>query len=111
MPTFSTPDPITLNFDVAVGHIRITASRRNDTVVEVFPSNSAREVDVRVAEQTRVEFAGGRLQIKTPNSAASASSGRQDLWTSPFSFPPARNSKALLQLPASVAKALSDEHG
>ena len=66
MPTFSTPDPITLNFDVAVGHIRITASSRNDTVVEVLPSNSSREVDVRVAEQTRVEFAGGRLQIKTP---------------------------------------------
>lgn len=67
MPTFSTPDPpITLNFDVAVAHIRITASSRNDTVVEVLPSNSSREVDVRVAEQTRVEFAGGRLQIKTP---------------------------------------------
>ena len=72
MPTFSTPDPITLNFDVAVGHIRITASSRNDTVVEVLPSNSSREVDVRVAEQTRVEFAGGRLQIKTPKQRGSS---------------------------------------
>ena len=75
MPTFSTPDPITLNFDVAVGHIRIAASSRNDTVVEVLPSNSSREVDVRVAEQTRVEFAGGRLQIKTPKFTFAAASG------------------------------------
>lgn len=111
MPTFSTPDPITLNFDVAVAQIRITASSRNDTVVEVLPSNSSREVDVRVAEQTRVEFAGGRLQIKTPKQRGLGIFGKTGSVDISVQLPPARNSKALPQLPTSVAKALSDDHG
>lgn len=66
MPTFSTPDPVIASIDVAVGHIRISASDRDNTIVEVRPSNSSHEADNRVAEQTRVEFTAGRLQIKTP---------------------------------------------
>ena len=66
MPVFSTPDPIIASIDVTVGHIRISASDRDDTIVEVLPTNSSHDADIRVAEQTRVEFAGGRLQIKTP---------------------------------------------
>lgn len=66
MPVFSTPDPIIASIDVTVGHIRISASDRGDTIVEVLPTNSSHDADIRVAEQTRVEFAGGRLQIKAP---------------------------------------------
>ncbi|MCJ0905696.1 DUF4097 family beta strand repeat-containing protein [Rhodococcus sp. ARC_M6] len=66
MPTFSTPSPISVSIDLPVGNVRITASDSADTLVEVLPSNSSHEADVRVAEQTRVDFAGGRLQIKAP---------------------------------------------
>lgn len=111
MPTFSTPDPITLNFDVAVTQIRITASSRNDTVVEVLPSNSSREVDVRVAEQTRVEFAGGRLQIKTPKQRGLGIFGKTGSVDISVQLPSGSELEALPQLPTSVAKALSDDHG
>ncbi len=68
MPTFATPEPITLTLEVAVGDIRIVASERDDTVVEVRPTDPAKDADVAAAERTRVEFASGRLLIKTPKS-------------------------------------------
>jgi putative adhesin len=66
MPTFDTPGPISVSLEIGVGDIRIVASDRGDTVVEVRPSDSAKKGDVTAAEQTRVEFAGGRLLIKAP---------------------------------------------
>ena len=66
MPTFDTPDPISVTLEIGVGDIRITASDRSDTVVEVRPSDGARKADVDVAEQTRVELAAGRLLIRAP---------------------------------------------
>jgi len=42
------------------------ASDRTDTMVEVRPSDAAKKADVTAAEQTRVEYAGGRLLIKAP---------------------------------------------
>jgi DUF4097 and DUF4098 domain-containing protein YvlB len=42
------------------------ASDRGDTTVDVRPSNSARKGDVAAAQQTRVEYADGRLLIKAP---------------------------------------------
>lgn len=68
MPTFETPEPILVTIDLAVGDVRVVASDRADTVVEVRPTNPARKSDVKAAEQTRVEFAGGRLSIKAPRS-------------------------------------------
>ncbi|MBB5867640.1 DUF4097 and DUF4098 domain-containing protein YvlB [Allocatelliglobosispora scoriae] len=65
MPTFTTPGPISATIDLAVGDARITASDRGDTVVEVRPSNAAVEADVRAAELIRVEFADGRLLVKS----------------------------------------------
>jgi DUF4097 and DUF4098 domain-containing protein YvlB len=70
MPTFSTPEPITATIDISVGDIRIIAGDRTDTVVEVLPSNSAEEADVRAAEQTRVDFAAGQLSLKGPRTRA-----------------------------------------
>jgi DUF4097 and DUF4098 domain-containing protein YvlB len=52
--------------DIAVGDVRIVAGDRTDTVVEVRPANSATKSDVAAAQQTRVEFDGGRLLIKGP---------------------------------------------
>ena len=66
MPTFETPDPILVSLELGVGDVRITASDRRDTVVEVRPTDPAKKTDVAAAEQTRVEFADGRLLIKAP---------------------------------------------
>ena len=51
MPRFKTPDPIAATIQLAAGDARITATDRDDTVVEVHPSNSSHEPDVRAAEQ------------------------------------------------------------
>ena len=66
MPTFDTPEPISVDLDLVVGDARIAASDRHDTVVEVRPSDGSHEPDVRAAEQTRVEYAAGRLLVKAP---------------------------------------------
>ena len=65
MPTFDTPDPIHLRVDVA-GSLRVRASDRSDTVVEVRPGNPRSSADIQAAEQTRVEFADGQLRITSP---------------------------------------------
>ncbi len=64
MPTFNTPEPISVTIGFAVGDARIVASDRADTVVEVRPSDPSHEPDVRAAEQTRVEYAAGQLMVK-----------------------------------------------
>jgi Toastrack DUF4097 len=66
MPTFDTPEPISVTVELGVGDLRIVASDRADTTVEVRPSDPAKKSDVTAAEQTRVEYAGGRLLIKAP---------------------------------------------
>jgi hypothetical protein len=66
MPTFNTPEPISLTVELGVGDLRIVAGDRTDTTVEVRPSDAAKQADVTAAEQTRVEYASGRLLVKAP---------------------------------------------
>jgi DUF4097 and DUF4098 domain-containing protein YvlB len=66
MPTFDTPQPISVTIELGVGDARITASDRTETVVEVRPSDGGNGDDVRAAEDTRVEYADGRLLVKAP---------------------------------------------
>ncbi|HEY2765637.1 MAG TPA: DUF4097 family beta strand repeat-containing protein [Pseudonocardiaceae bacterium] len=66
MPTFATPEPISAEIDLVVGDARITASDRDDTVVEIHPTDGAHEPDARAAEQTRVEYTAGRLLVRSP---------------------------------------------
>ncbi|MEU6748515.1 DUF4097 family beta strand repeat-containing protein [Spirillospora sp. NPDC046719] len=66
MPTFDTPEPITADIDVYGGQVRINASERTDTVVEVRPSDPSAEASVQAAERTVVECSGGRLLVKGP---------------------------------------------
>ena len=66
MPRFDTPGPILVTVDIGVGDVRITASNRTDTFVEVRPSDPAKQADVAAAAQTRVEFSAGRLLVKSP---------------------------------------------
>ena len=66
MPTFETPEPIAVTLDVGVGDIRVVASDRTDTLVDVRPSDPSKKSDVTAAEQTLVEYSSGRLLVKAP---------------------------------------------
>jgi hypothetical protein len=66
MPSFDTPRPIAATVELYVGDVRIAAGDRTNTTVEVRPSDPQSDLDVRVAEQTRVEYADGRLFVKAP---------------------------------------------
>jgi DUF4097 and DUF4098 domain-containing protein YvlB len=63
MPTFDTPEPITARIETAAGRVRLSATDRDDTVVEVRPCNESRAADVRAAERTRIDFAHGTLTV------------------------------------------------
>ncbi len=78
MPTYQTPGPIDIAIKMPVGAIDIIASDRRDTVVTVSPTNPAKAVDVRGAEETKVDFDGTRLTVIGPRraSAFSARSSR-----------------------------------
>ncbi|MET0601157.1 MAG: DUF4097 family beta strand repeat-containing protein [Baekduia sp.] len=65
MPTFPTPQPIQVSLDLAAGDAHLTATERDDTVVEIRPRDATRKADVRAADEARVELAGGRLLVKT----------------------------------------------
>jgi len=68
MPTFDTPHPISVSIDSSscAGTVRVSASRRTDTVVAVRPADEHSETDVRGAAETRVEYSSGRLTVRTP---------------------------------------------
>ena len=66
MPTFDTPNPISVDVELGVGDVRIEASDRTETVVEVRASNPAKKADVTAAEQTLVEYASDHLLVKAP---------------------------------------------
>jgi DUF4097 and DUF4098 domain-containing protein YvlB len=66
MPTFNTPQPISVTVELGVGDVRIVASDRTDTEVLVRPSDPANKSDVTAAEGARVEYSDGRLLIKGP---------------------------------------------
>ena len=63
MPTFQTPEPILAFVEVVAGSVRLHASDRDDTVVEVRPRDPSRASDVRVAEQARIDFSHGKLTV------------------------------------------------
>ena len=66
MSKFETPEPISVTLELGVGYVRIAASDRTDTVVEVRPSDQADESDVKAAQQVRVDYANGVLQVTGP---------------------------------------------
>src|SRR3954471_3736394 len=75
MPTFATPEPISVSIEIELGDIQLSASDRADTVVEVRPSDPSRDSDVNAAEQTRVEFSDGQLIVKGPKRRLSFGKG------------------------------------
>ena len=66
MPNFVTPEPISVTIELGVGDVRIVASDRTDTVVEVRPSDDTDESDVKAAQQVRVDYSNGTLQVTGP---------------------------------------------
>jgi Putative adhesin len=66
MPIFETPEAVSLTLELGVGEVRIVASDRDDTVVEVQPSDPAKKSDVAAARQTSVEYANGTVLVKAP---------------------------------------------
>jgi DUF4097 and DUF4098 domain-containing protein YvlB len=77
MYTFETPEPISAAIEMGMAEVRISASDRSDTVVEVRPSDPSRQTDVDAAEQVRVEYSAGALLVKA--------TGRWRSW-SPFGY-------------------------
>lgn len=65
MPTFTTPGPITATVQVTGAQVRVTATDRRDTAVLVEPVDATNPSDVRVAGKIKIDFAGGRLSVKT----------------------------------------------
>ncbi|MFF4950538.1 DUF4097 family beta strand repeat-containing protein [Streptomyces chattanoogensis] len=66
MPSFDTPEPISVTAHVEAGSIHFTASERLDTVVEVRPRDPKQDRDVRSAEQAEITYASGTLTVRTP---------------------------------------------
>ncbi|MCU7821429.1 DUF4097 family beta strand repeat-containing protein [Kitasatospora sp. DSM 101779] len=66
MPSFHTPEPISVTARVEAGSVRLTAGDRSDTVVEVQPRDPRKEQDVRAADRTEVTYADGVLTVTTP---------------------------------------------
>lgn len=62
MPTFDTPEPITATVDLPIGEIRVVASARSDTTVDVRSAAS----DRAQAEAVRVELVGRELRVTGP---------------------------------------------
>jgi len=64
--TFATPHPVAVTLELVSGSVRVSASERADTVVEVRPRDAGSAADIEAAEQTRVQYADGRLSIAAP---------------------------------------------
>ncbi|MGI5135748.1 DUF4097 family beta strand repeat-containing protein [Streptomyces sp. CA-106110] len=79
MPSFDTPEPISVTAHVGAGSIRFTASDRLDTVAEVRPLNPKRDKDVRAAEQTDVAYVSGVLTVRTKERRLIGPSGAVDV--------------------------------
>ena len=65
MLKFDTPAPISTVLDIPAGRIQFIAADRADTTVQVLPANTSNGRDVKVAEQTKVEYGDGVLRIES----------------------------------------------
>lgn len=79
MPTFDTPEPISVIAHVGAGSVQFTAGDRPDTVVEVRPRDPKRDKDVRAAEQTEVGYTSGVLTVRTKERRMLGPSGLVDV--------------------------------
>ncbi len=66
MTVFQTPESISISLEFGIGDLRLVASDSTETVVEVRPTDPAKEGDLIAAKQTRVEYASGSLLVRGP---------------------------------------------
>ncbi|MFG1625069.1 DUF4097 family beta strand repeat-containing protein [Kribbella sp. NPDC049227] len=66
MQKFDTPTTISAVLDIPAGRVQFIAADRSDTTVDVRPANASKSRDVKLAEQTTVEYADGVLRIEAP---------------------------------------------
>jgi hypothetical protein len=68
MPTFDTPEPISarLSLSFVAANVRVSADDRRTTTVDVRPADPSSKADLKVVEQTRIEYADGRLEVRAP---------------------------------------------
>jgi DUF4097 and DUF4098 domain-containing protein YvlB len=68
MPTYETPEPIDVNLRLGyvAANVRVVATDRTDTTVDLLPADPISKHDLKVVEQTRIDFADGRLTVTAP---------------------------------------------
>jgi len=64
MPTFTTPQPISVTLALAVGDVHMIATDRTNTIVTVTPNDPGNSQDVEAAERVLVDHTAGSLQIR-----------------------------------------------
>ncbi|MFE4689973.1 DUF4097 family beta strand repeat-containing protein [Streptomyces sp. NPDC056749] len=70
MQNFDTPALVSTTLDVPSGLIRIVASDRTDTSVEVRPADASKSRDMKAAEGTEVSYRDGVLRIAVPGATS-----------------------------------------
>ena len=66
MPSYDTPEPISVLLDVYAGHVQVVASDRTTTAVDVQPSDAHDSSDVEAARKVTVDYANGTLMVRGP---------------------------------------------
>jgi len=79
MPSFDTPEAISVTAHVYSGSLQFTASDRPDTVVELHPRDPKKDLDVRATEQTEVTCVNGALTVRTPKANLLGRGGTVDI--------------------------------
>lgn len=67
MPTFATPEPITLHVKLGAGDLVVDASSGEESRVEVRPADPNNPADVAHAEATSVDLHGSTLSVRPPD--------------------------------------------
>ncbi|MEY9878379.1 DUF4097 and DUF4098 domain-containing protein YvlB [Streptacidiphilus sp. MAP12-33] len=63
MQKFDTTAPVAAVVEIPAGRVRLIATDRTDTVVEVAPADPAKSRDVKTAEQIEVSYSDGVLRV------------------------------------------------
>jgi DUF4097 and DUF4098 domain-containing protein YvlB len=66
MPRYQSSGPVSVSVEIGAGSVHVVAGEGGDVLAEAVPSDPARHADVTAADQTRIEFADGRLSVRTP---------------------------------------------
>jgi hypothetical protein len=70
LPAFDHPGPLTVHCSLGfvIANLRVTAEDRTDATVDVRPADPSNRADLKVADQTRIEFTDGRVHVRAPRS-------------------------------------------